>query len=109
MCNLSSYPILAAGDVAALVTGEALWQLPLVTDYRDDIKSPVADLKNVGGRAAGAITAAIFLGQFAGAGPWAHLDIAGTAWNEDAKEYLPKGPTGAGVKTLATLAFADLP
>jgi leucyl aminopeptidase len=83
--------------------------MPLHEDYFDMLKSDIADLKNVGGRPAGAITAAIFLEQFVGNGPWAHLDIAGTAWNEDAKEYLPKGPTGAGVKTLATLAFTDLP
>jgi leucyl aminopeptidase len=89
--------------------GDRVWPMPLHEDYFDMLKSDIADLKNVGGRPAGAITAAIFLEQFVGNGPWAHLDIAGTAWNEDAKEYLPKGPTGAGVKTLATLAFTDLP
>ncbi len=94
---------------AAHKAGDCIWPMPLYADYFDMLRSDIADLKNVGGRPAGAITAAIFLEQFAGDGPWAHLDIAGTAWNEDAKEYLPKGPTGAGVKTLATLAFADLP
>jgi len=89
--------------------GDCVWPMPLYDDYFELLRSDIADLKNVGGRAAGAITAAIFLGQFVGDRPWAHLDIAGTAWNEDAKEYLPKGPTGAGVKTLAELAFADLP
>ncbi len=89
--------------------GDTIWPMPLYDDYFDLLRSDIADLKNVGGRPAGAITAAIFLQQFAGSGPWAHLDIAGTAWNEDAKEYLPKGPTGAGVKTLARLAFENLP
>ncbi len=91
---------------AAQAAGDRVWPLPLVDDYLEMLRSDIADLKNVGGRPAGAITAAMFLGEFAGPGPWAHLDIAGTAWNEDAKEYLPKGPTGAGVKTLARLAFA---
>jgi leucyl aminopeptidase len=60
---------------------------------------------NTGGRAAGAITAAMFLKEFAGDRPWAHLDIAGTAWVEEAKPYLPKGPSGVAVRTLANLAF----
>lgn len=94
-------------DVAQ-AAGDAVWPMPLVDDYLELLRSDIADLKNVGGRPAGAITAAIFLGEFAGAGPWAHLDIAGTAWNEEAREYLPKGPTGAAVNTLARLAFADL-
>jgi leucyl aminopeptidase len=87
--------------------GDSVWPMPLVGDYLEMLRSDIADLKNVGGRPAGAITAAMFLGEFAGAGPWAHLDVAGTAWNEEAKEYQPKGPTGVGVKTLARLAFAD--
>ena len=90
---------------AAHAAGDCTWPLPLVDDYVEMLRSDIADLKNVGGRPAGAITAALFLSAFAGPGPWAHLDIAGTAWNEDAKEYLPKGPTGAGVKTLARLAL----
>ena len=60
---------------------------------------------NTGGRAAGAITAAMFLKEFAGDRPWAHLDIAGTAWADEAKPYLPKGPSGVAVRTLANLAF----
>jgi leucyl aminopeptidase len=88
--------------------GDRVWPMPLVDDYLEMLRSDIADLKNVGGRQAGAITAAMFLGQFAGDGPWAHLDVAGTAWNEEASEYQPKGPTGVGVKTLARLAFADL-
>jgi leucyl aminopeptidase len=91
---------------AAQAAGDCVWPMPLVDDYLEMLRSDIADLKNVGGRPAGAITAAMFLAEFAGPGPWAHLDIAGTAWNEEAKEYLPKGPTGAGVKTLARLALA---
>ncbi len=90
---------------AARAAGDCVWPMPLVDDYLDLLRSDIADLKNVGGRPAGAITAAMFLGEFAGPGPWAHLDIAGTAWSEEAKEYRPKGPTGAGVKTLARLAL----
>jgi leucyl aminopeptidase len=93
----------------AQAAGDHVWPMPLVDDYLELLRSDIADLKNVGGRPAGAITAAMFLGEFAGPGPWAHLDIAGTAWSEEAKEYLPKGPTGAAVKTLARLAFAPLP
>jgi len=89
-------------------TGDRVWTMPLVGDYLDLLRSDIADLKNVGGKPAGAITAAMFLAEFAGQGPWAHLDIAGTAWNEEATKYLPKGPTGVGVKTLARLAFAEL-
>ena len=79
--------------------------LPLFDEYKDQIKSDIADLMNTGGRAAGAITAAMFLKEFAGDRPWAHLDIAGTAWAEEAKPYLPKGPSGVAVRTLANLAF----
>jgi leucyl aminopeptidase len=89
--------------------GDRLWQMPLFADYREQLRSDIADIKNVGGRPGGAITAAMFLSEFAGEGPWAHLDVAGTAWNEDAKPYLPKGPSGAGVRTLAELAFALRP
>ena len=93
---------------AADSSGDRVWPMPLVDDYLELLRSDIADLKNVGGRAAGAITAAMFLAQFAGDGPWAHLDVAGTAWNEDVSAYQPKGPTGVGVKTLARLALADL-
>ena len=71
----------------------------------DQIKSDIADMMNTGGRAAGSITAAMFLKEFAGDLPWAHLDIAGTAWADEAKPYLPKGPSGVAVRTLAELAF----
>ncbi|MEO6029272.1 MAG: leucyl aminopeptidase [Candidatus Binatia bacterium] len=81
-------------------TGEPLWQLPLVAEYKDDIKSAVADLKNIGGGHAGSITAALFLQEFVGSTPWVHLDIAGPAFLEKGLPYAPKGGTGFGVRTL---------
>lgn len=86
--------------------GERAWRLPLVEEYRDLLKSEIADTVNVGGRYAGSITAALFLLEFAGGLPWVHLDIAATAWNEEPRPYLPKGPTGVGVRTLTALAAA---
>jgi leucyl aminopeptidase len=80
--------------------GEKFWQLPLDKDYSKQIKSDIADIKNVGGRKAGTITAAAFLKEFADGLSWAHLDIAGTAWGDDAKPYRSKGPTGIAVRTL---------
>ncbi len=85
--------------------GDRAWPLPLFDEYKEQITSDIADLMNTGGRAAGSITAAMFLKEFAGGLPWAHLDIAGTAWADEAKPYLPKGPSGVAVRTLATLAF----
>jgi leucyl aminopeptidase len=86
--------------------GDRSWPMPLFDDYFDLFKSEIADFANTGGRAGGAITGALFIKQFAGGLPWVHLDIAGTAWAEDAKAYQPKGPTGVGVRTLAELALA---
>src|SRR5712692_1989231 len=80
--------------------GEKFWQLPLDKEYSAQIKSDIADIKNVGGRKAGTITAAAFLKEFADGVSWAHLDIAGTAWGDDAKPYRAKGPTGIAVRTL---------
>lgn len=85
--------------------GEPLWRLPLGDDYKKQLKSEVADLKNVGGRAAGTITGACFLQDFVGDTPWVHLDIAGTAWNYTKKSYIPKGPSGFGVRTLIELVL----
>ena len=79
----------------------------LFDEYYDQIKSDIADLMNTGGRPAGSITAALFLKEFAGGLPWAHLDIAGTAWAEEARPYMPKGPSGVAVRTLAELAFTS--
>ncbi len=81
-------------------TGEPLWRLPLVKEYKDDIKSSVADIKNVGGGNAGAIAAALFLEEFVAGVPWAHLDIAGPAFAEKETAYIPKGGVGFGVRTL---------
>ncbi len=80
--------------------GEKFWQLPLDKEYTKQIKSDIADIKNVGGRKAGTITAAAFLKEFADGVSWAHLDIAGTAWGDEAKPFRCKGPTGIAVRTL---------
>ncbi len=85
--------ILAAGERG----GERGWQLPLWDDFQDSIKSDVADIKNTGGRPAGAITAAKFLQEFVGTTPWVHLDVAGTAYSETDLVAIPKGPTGVPV------------
>ena len=98
--NKLSQKVIAAGDRS----GEPLWRLPLGVEYSKQIKSKVADIKNVGDRAAGTITAAAFLQEFVGDTVWAHLDIAGTAYNFTEKSYIPsKGPSGTGVRTLLEL------
>jgi leucyl aminopeptidase len=71
-------------------TGEPLWRLPLGPDYKKQLESKVADIKNTGGRPGGAITAAEYLHAFVGETPWAHIDIAGTAWNFSEKSYIPE-------------------
>jgi leucyl aminopeptidase len=86
--------------------GDRSWPMPLFEDYREQLKSDIADMTNTGGRPAGSITAAMFLKEFTGGLPWAHLDIAGTAWVDEARPFLPKGPSGAAVRTLAELAWA---
>ena len=85
--------------------GDRSWPMPTFDDYKELFKSEIADFSNTGGRPAGAITAALFLKEFTGHLPWAHMDIAGTAWAEDAKPYQPKGATGVGVRTLVELAL----
>jgi leucyl aminopeptidase len=85
---------------SAREVGERFWQLPMDDEYRDLIKSDIADIKNSGGRYAGTITAAWFLKEFAESTPWVHLDIAGTAWENDRKPYMAKGPTGVAIRTL---------
>jgi leucyl aminopeptidase len=80
--------------------GEKFWQLPLDKEYTKQIKSDIADIKNVGGRKAGTITAAAFIKEFTDGLSWAHLDIAGTAWGDEAKPFRSKGPTGIAVRTL---------
>ncbi len=89
------------------VAGDRCWPMPLYDEYGDQLKSDIADMINSGGRPAGACTAAMFLKEFAGGLPWAHIDIAGTAWAEDAKPWQAKGPTGVAVRTLAELAFTS--
>ena len=86
--------------VAGERSGEPLWRLPLDPEYTKQLKSEIADLKNVGKKDGGTITAAAFLKEFVGEIPWAHLDIAGTAWDFTEKSYIPKGPSGIAVRTL---------
>ena len=83
-----------------------MWQMPMDDEYRDLIKSSVADMANSGGRFAGMITAAKFLEEFVGDTPWVHLDIAGTAWNDDEKPHLPKGPSGVAVRSLVEFGLS---
>ena len=90
---------------AAKAEGERMWAMPLEDDYKEYLKSPFADVANVGGRWGGAVTAAMFLKEFSEETPWVHLDIAGTAWLDEAKPYMAKGPTGLPVRTLVRLAM----
>ena len=92
---------------AGIEVGEKFWQLPLDKEYSKQIKSDIADIKNVGGRKAGTITAAAFLKEFADGVAWAHLDIAGTAWGDEARSYRSKGPTGIAVRTLINFIERD--
>jgi leucyl aminopeptidase len=92
--------IVTAADRA----GEKIWPMPMFEDYKEQLKSEIADMLNSPGRPAGSITAAMFLKEFAGTGPWAHLDIAGTAWAEESKPWQPKGATGAMIRTLIEVA-----
>ena len=97
----SNHPPLAADLIrCGGETGEKLWRLPLVREYRENLKSPIADMKNVGGPHGGAITAALILQEFVNDIPWAHLDIAGPAYTEGDQPLCPKGGTGFGVRTL---------
>ncbi len=96
-------PLIERLRAAAEQTGEKIWPLPLYAEYDEQIKSDIADMKNVGGRGAGSITAGCFLKKFAGTAAWAHLDIAGTAWAQQPKPYAPKGATGVGVRLLVQL------
>lgn len=81
-------------------THERVWRLPLYEEYRDMLKSEIADIRNIGGRSAGSITAAMFLQEFVGKTPWAHLDIASTAYSAEGRRYNPKMATGVGVRLL---------
>ncbi len=77
-----------------------MWELPLWKPYKKQLKSDIADIKNVGGKEAGTITAAAFLDSFARKYHWAHIDIAGTAWEKKGKPYIPKGAVGTGVRLI---------
>jgi leucyl aminopeptidase len=101
--NLESF-----GDkflLAAKRQGEKMWPMPLDDDFKELLKSPFADIGNIGGRWGGAITAALFLKEFAEDTPWIHLDIAGTASYDDGKPFAAKGASGVGVRTLVDLAL----
>jgi leucyl aminopeptidase len=106
----SDQPLIDGVRAAGEGTGERWWQFPMYEEYDKQIESDVADVRNVGGRAAGAITAGAFLRKFVPEGvPWAHLDIAGVSWNRGGpavpdKSHTPKGSTGFGVRTLLRLA-----
>jgi leucyl aminopeptidase len=88
---------------AATAGLERAWQMPLYPEYRDAMESTIADIKNTGGRWGGALNAAAFLSDFVDGVSWAHMDIAGTSWQDSRKAYGPKGGTGAGVGTIASL------
>jgi leucyl aminopeptidase len=87
--------------------GEKMWQMPVDDDYREFIKGSVGDIQNIGsGKGGGAITGAMFIKEFTGDTPWIHLDIAGTAWNDDQKPWMAKGATGTAVRTLVHLLMS---
>jgi leucyl aminopeptidase len=87
--------------------GDRSWPMPLFDEYKDLLRSEIADMLNTGGRYGGAISAAQFLREFTGGLPWVHMDIAGTAWAEESTPFMQKGPTGVGMRTLVELAFTS--
>jgi leucyl aminopeptidase len=87
--------------------GDRCWPMPLLDEYAEQLRSEIADMLNTGGRPAGACTAAMFLKEFAGGLPWAHLDVAGTAWLDETKPWMAKGASGVAVRALAELAFTS--
>jgi leucyl aminopeptidase len=97
--------LLAKWMDASKRAGEKMWHMPLDDEYRDQLKTVYADIQNIGGRWGGACTAAMFLKEFAGDTPWVHVDIAGTAWLDDEKPFLAKGPTGVPMGTFVNLAM----
>jgi len=103
--NGSNQGLIEQIKVAAESTDEPVWQLPLAKRYLPQIASDIADLNNLGGPNAGAITAALFLAEFVGDTPWAHIDIAGTAQADAAQSWRPKGCTGFGARLLVDLAM----
>jgi leucyl aminopeptidase len=124
LATLTGATLIALGQVASAVLGtdrglieslkaagerchERLWELPLWEDYEELIRSPIADIKNTGGKNGGTITAAAFLKHFVGTAPWAHLDIAGTSYLDRAEGYRPQGGTGVGVRLLVEYLRAE--
>jgi leucyl aminopeptidase len=95
--------VIAAGKE----TGEYMWQLPMYEEYKENLKSDFADIKNIGNRYGGAITAAKFLAEFVDETPWVHLDIAGTSETDKEKGYLVKGATGVPVRTLVNFILSQ--
>ncbi|HXE64102.1 MAG TPA: leucyl aminopeptidase [Bryobacteraceae bacterium] len=95
---------LARWNEAAKNSGEKMWQMPVNDQYREQLKTVYADVGNIGGRDGGACTAAAFLREFVEDTPWIHLDIAGTAWLDDSKPWMPKGPTAVPIATFVRLA-----
>ncbi len=94
--------VIAAGEEV----GDKIWQMPMYEEYKEQNKSDVADIKNTGGRKASPITAALFVGEFAGETPWVHLDIAGTSYLDKPRGYYGKGATGVPTRTLVKLVLA---
>jgi len=97
--------LLARWMTASKDAGEKMWHMPLDDEYRDQLKTVYADIQNIGTRWGGACTAAMFLKEFAGDTPWVHVDVAGTAWLDDAKPFLAKGPTGIPLGSFVNLAL----
>ena len=90
---------------SAKAAGEKMWNMPMDDEYREMMKGTIADIQNISGRRQGAITGAMFIREFTNDMPWVHLDIAGTAWYDDAKAWMAKGGTGVAVRTLIDLAM----
>jgi leucyl aminopeptidase len=97
--------LLARWMAASREAGEKMWHMPLDDDYRDQLQTVYADIQNIGTRWGGACTAAMFLKEFVGDTPWVHVDVAGTAWLDDAKPYMAKGPTGVPLGSFVNLAM----
>jgi leucyl aminopeptidase len=91
---------------ASAASGEKTWQMPMDEEYKEYLKCAFADLPNIGGRYAGSITAAWFLREFADPTPWVHLDIAATAWLDEGKSWISKGPSGVAVRSFVNLALS---
>jgi leucyl aminopeptidase len=88
---------------SADITYERVWEMPLFEEYKEYLKSDIADIKNYGGKNGSLVTSAYFLHEFAERVPWVHLDIAGVAWIEKGRPYMPKGASGIGVRLVVNL------